>query len=137
MRPWLADGLVPLLGSLRELVFEREEEGGVQRGEAVCLRFRVAFGEVFGERVVGLRFLYNSYIKHLASACLRLATVHFSIGGNPGLVEKANRCLGVLEDAWLGESRAIREQEPGARLRDCARTQWTWSRLAVGMLPER
>ncbi len=39
-RLWLADGLVPLFGAFRELVFEREEGGGVQRGEAVCLRFR-------------------------------------------------------------------------------------------------
>ncbi len=61
MRPWLADGLVPLLGTPWELVVEREEEGGVQRGETVCLRFRVAFGVIFGERVFGLRFLYNSY----------------------------------------------------------------------------
>ncbi len=52
-------------------------------------------------------------MSELANACLRLATVHFSIGGNAGLVdryeergnrlvfspEKANRCLGVLEDA--------------------------------------
>ncbi len=28
-RLWLADGLVPLFGALRELFFEREEEGGV------------------------------------------------------------------------------------------------------------
>ncbi len=54
--PRLADGLVPLSGALRELFFEREEEGGVQRGEAVCLRFRVAFVVVFVERVVGLGF---------------------------------------------------------------------------------
>ncbi len=54
-------GLVPLIGALQELVLEREEEGGVQRGEAVCLCFRVAFGVVLGERVDGLRFLYNSY----------------------------------------------------------------------------
>ncbi len=90
---------MPLIGARRELIFEREEEGGVQRGEAVCLRFRVAFGVVLGERVVGLRFLYNSYnsalvdlrgawMSELVSACLRLATVHFLIGGNAGLVDQ-------------------------------------------------
>ncbi len=138
-RLWLADGLVPLFGAFRELVSEREVERGVQRGEAVCLRFRVAFGVVLGERVSGLRFLYNSYnsalvdlrgawMSELDSACLKLVTVHFSIGGNAGLVdryddavnwlvfspEKARWSLGVLEDEWLGESRAVREKEPGA-----------------------
>ncbi len=117
--PRLADGLVPLSGALRELFFEREEEGGVQRGEAVCLRFRVAFVVVFVERVVGLGFLYNSYnsalvdlrgawMSELANACLRLATVHFSIGGNAGLVDR-------YEDA--GESACVLagegEQMPG------------------------
>ncbi len=98
-RLWLADGLVPLFDALRELVFEREEEGGVQRGEAVCLRFRVAFVVVLGERVSGLRFLYNSYnsalvdlrgawMSELDRACLKLATVHFSIGGSAGLVDR-------------------------------------------------
>ncbi len=63
------------------------------------MRFHVAFGVVFVERVVGLRFLYNSYnsalvdlrgawMSELANACLRLATVHFSIGGNTGLVDR-------------------------------------------------
>ncbi len=90
---------MPLLGAPRELVVEREEKGGVQQGETVCLRFRVAFGVIFGERVVGLRFLYNSYnsalvdlrgawMSELASACLRLVAVHFSIGGNAGLVNR-------------------------------------------------
>ncbi len=90
---------MPLSGALRELVFERAEEGGVQGGEAVCLRLRVAFVEDFVERVVGLGFLYNSYnsalvdlrgawMSALANACLRLATVHFSIGGNAGLVDR-------------------------------------------------
>ncbi len=51
--------------------------------------------------------------------------------------EKVNACLGVLEDEWLCESWAVCEREPGARLSDCARTQWTWSRLATGMLPDR
>ncbi len=117
--PRLADGLVPLSEALRELFFEREEEGGVQRGEAVCLRFRVAFVVVFVERVVGLGFLYNSYnsalvdlrgawMSELANACLRLATVHFSIGGNAGLVDR-------YEDA--GESACVLagegEQMPG------------------------
>ncbi len=99
---------MPLLGSLRELVFEREEEGGVQRGEAVCLRFRVAFGEVFGERVVGLRFLYNSYIRHLASACFRNATVHFSISGKAGLVDRYEEA-GESACVLAGEG----EQMPG------------------------
>ncbi len=45
--------------------------------------------------------------------------------------EKARRRLGVLKDEWLGESRAVREEEPGARLRDCAQIKWTWSRLAA------
>ncbi len=130
----------------------------------MCLRFRVAFEVmlVLGERVSGLRFLYNSYssalvdrhgawMSELDSACLKLDTVHFSIGGNAGLVdryddagnwlvfssEKARWSLGVLEDEWLGESRAVREKEPGARLRDCAGKDWIWSRLAAGMLPER
>ncbi len=100
---------MPLSGDLRGLVFEREEEGGVQRGEAVCLRFRVAFVEVFVEGVVSLGFLYNSYnsalvdlrgawMSELANACLRLATVHFSIGGNAGLVDR-------YEDA--GESACV------------------------------
>ncbi len=90
---------MPLLGAPRELVVEREEKGGVQQGETICLRFRVAFGVIFGERVVGLRFLYNSYnsalvdlrgawMSELASACLRLVAVHFSIGGNAGLVDR-------------------------------------------------
>ncbi len=127
-RPWLADGLGPLSGVLRELVFEREEKGGVQRGEAVCLLFRVAFVVVFVERVVGLRFLYNSYksalvdlrgawMSELANACFRLATVHFSIGGNAGLADR-------YEDA--GESACVLAGEgepmPGRfRVRDVAR----------------
>ncbi len=112
--PRLADGLVPLSGALRELFFEREEEGGVQRGEAVCLRFRVAFVVVFVERVVGLGFLYNSYnsalvdlrgawMSELANACLRLATetrawwTGMKTPGNQLVFspEKANRCLGI------------------------------------------
>ncbi len=51
--------------------------------------------------------------------------------------EKARWSLGVLEDEWLGESRAFREKELGARLRDCARKNLTWSRLAAGTRPER
>ncbi len=47
---------MPLFDALRELVFEREEEGGVQRGEAACLRFREAFVVDLGERVGGLSF---------------------------------------------------------------------------------
>ncbi len=100
---------MPLSGALRGQVFEREEEGGVQRGEAVCLRFRVAFVEVFVEGVVSLRFLYNSYnsalmdlrgawMSELANACLKFAMVHFSIGGNAGLVDR-------YEDA--GESACV------------------------------
>ncbi len=49
--------------------------------------------------MVGLRFVYNSYnsalvdlrgawMSELVSACLRLITVHFSIGGNAGLVDR-------------------------------------------------
>ncbi len=88
---------------------EREEEGGVQRVEAVCLCFREAFVVVFVERVVSLGFLYNSYnsalvdlqgawMSELANACLRLATVHFSICGNVALVDQ-------YEDA--GESACV------------------------------
>ncbi len=118
---WLADGLVPLFGALRELVFEREEEGGVQRGEAVCLCFRVAFGVtlVLGEWVSGLRFLYNSYnsalvdrrgawMSELDSACLKLDTVHFWIGGNAGLVDRDDDA-GELACVLAGEG----ELEPG------------------------
>ncbi len=60
-----------------------------------------------------LRFLYNSYnsalvdlcgawMSELASACLRLVTVHFSIGGNAGLVDR-------YEDA--GESACVLTRE--------------------------
>ncbi len=112
---------MPLFGALRELVFEREEEGGVQRGEAVCLCFRVAFGVtlVLGEWVSGLRFLYNSYssalvdrrgawMSELDSACLKLDTVHFSIGGNAGLVDRDDDA-GELACVLAGEG----EMEPG------------------------
>ncbi len=83
-RPWLADGLVPLFGAPNKYIWVLEE-GGVQRGEALCLCFRVAFGVVLGERMVGLRFLYNSYncalvnlrgawMSALVNPCLRLVT---------------------------------------------------------------
>ncbi len=83
-------------------------------------------------------------MSELDSACLKLDTVHFSIGGNAGLVDRYDDAgelacvlVGILEDEWLGESRAVREKEPGARLRDYARKYWIWSRLAAGVLPER
>ncbi len=128
-RLWLADGLVSLFGALRQLVFEREEEGGVQRGEAVYLRFRVAFEVmlVLGERVSVLRFLYNSYssalvdrhgawMSELDSACLKLDTVHFSIGGNAGLVDRYDDA-GELACVLAGEG----EMEPGRFGRRVAR----------------
>ncbi len=34
--------------------------------------------------------LRGAWISELASTCLRLATVHFSIGGNAGLVDRYN-----------------------------------------------
>ncbi len=110
---------MPLFDALRELVFEREEEGGVQRGEAACLRFREALVVDLGERVGGLRFLYNSYksalvdlrgawMSELDRACLKLATVHCSIGGSAGLVDRYDD---AGELAWVPAGEG--EMEPG------------------------
>ncbi len=79
-------------------------------------------------------------MSELANACLRLATVHFLIGGNAGLVDRyedagKSACVLAGEGEQMpghlggrnvaGESRAVRAREPGARFRDRAKA---WSR---------
>ncbi len=102
-RPRLADGLAPRFGALRqELGLAQEEGGGVRRGVTEglsCLLAAFGAGVALGERLVGCRFLYKSYnsaffnlregwTSELVSACLRLNTVHFPMGGIVGPVER-------------------------------------------------
>lgn len=100
-RSRLADGLALRPDDRRELVLAQEEKGGFRRGETEGLsRHLGSFGVGVdsGERLVGCSFVYKSYNSalfnlregwtiSLISACFRLNTVHFPIGGIVDLAE--------------------------------------------------
>ncbi len=49
--------------------------------------------------------------------------------------EVMNENFGILRGEWLNESKAAREEEPGARLRCCAGKQQSWNWLVEALRP--